>query len=89
MGCDIRKDADGRLVGIVCTRGARRQRCRWCERYGDRLCDYPVAGKTCDAPMCATHAKRVGRDKDHCPKHVELEEKLQAQREAEGKAATP
>lgn len=34
-------------------------------------CDYLVAkGKTCDAWVCAGHAKSVGADVDHCPAHA-------------------
>jgi len=34
------------------------EKCRWCEKPGEYLCDFPVdpkSGKTCDAPMCEDH----------------------------------
>ncbi len=49
----------------------RRKTCRFCSRtyYDGKLCDYPVGGKTCDAPMCNGCATRVGPDLDYCPNH--------------------
>lgn len=36
------------------------------------LCDWPVDGKTCDAPLCPEHATEVGKDRHYCPRHLEL-----------------
>lgn len=38
------------------------------------LCDWPVEGGTCDAPLCADHATEVGRDRHLCPAHLVLEQ---------------
>ncbi len=34
------------------------------------LCDWPVDGGTCDAPLCAEHGVEVGRDRHYCPRHA-------------------
>lgn len=34
------------------------------------LCDWPVEGGTCDAPLCAEHAAVVGRNRHLCPLHL-------------------
>lgn len=35
------------------------------------LCDWELSdGKTCDAPLCADHAKEIGRDRHYCPLHL-------------------
>ena len=33
------------------------------------LCDWPVDGGTCDAPLCAEHGHQVGADRHYCPRH--------------------
>lgn len=34
-------------------------------------CDFALgAGRTCDAYICAAHAREVGPDLHHCPKHA-------------------
>lgn len=38
-----------------------------CIPFGDGKGQY--TGKTCDAPMCATHRNNVGPDKDLCAPH--------------------
>jgi hypothetical protein len=44
-----------------------------CEFAGDLLCDWPVGrGRTCDLPLCATHARSIGPDRDLCPIHHAL-----------------
>lgn len=56
--------------------------CPWTTEQGDKkcvvcgqpnayLCDYPVDGGTCDAPMCWRHTFRPDPDKhiDYCPEH--------------------
>lgn len=53
-------------VGIG-TAGAERDRCGACSEY---LCDWRCAdGKTCDAPLCASHAHQVGKNRHYCPHH--------------------
>lgn len=69
MGCDIKRDANGQMTSIVCSRGQRR--CRWCGKPCTKLCDFPRDAGTCDAPMCDSHAKHVAYETDYCPDHQE------------------
>ena len=41
-----------------------------CRGISEALCDWPVAGETCDMPICATHAYEVGKNLHYCPKHL-------------------
>lgn len=50
-------------------RDGHEQRCRGISSF---LCDWPVDGGTCDAPLCAEHAHQVGRDRHYCPTHAAL-----------------
>lgn len=35
------------------------------------LCDFRLpSGATCDMPLCAEHATRIGPDRHLCPRHV-------------------
>ena len=34
------------------------------------LCDWPVDGGTCDAPLCDQHAHAIGPDRHLCPIHA-------------------
>lgn len=43
--------------------------CR-CRAISTILCDWPVEGGTCDAPLCADHAQATGPDTHLCPVHV-------------------
>jgi len=62
-------------VAIVCGRHTQK-RCKYCGRTCEKLCDYPVIRKgkpkTCDIPMCAGCAIKVGEDKDYCRPHFNL-----------------
>jgi hypothetical protein len=41
--------------------------CEFCFDIAVALCDYPLAGGgTCDKPICASHGKRVGHERDYC-----------------------
>jgi hypothetical protein len=44
----------------------RAQRCMAMSAF---LCDWPVDGGTCDAPLCADHAHQVAADRHYCPRH--------------------
>ena len=56
-------------------------RCHFCNRWSDKLCDFPIKpGKTCDARICSKCATSVGPDQDHCPRHKDA--KLPAQQGA-------
>lgn len=59
--------------GFIC--GVKTPGCKWCRKYGEYFCDFPVnpqstKKKTCDAPMCRDHRTNVGPDKDYCPEHA-------------------
>lgn len=84
MGCEHVEIEGG--VAIICSRGRRRRTCSTpgCGRRVVALCDFRLtgakAGKTCDRPLCALCAVRMGRhesgeDKgdtiDYCPAHAE------------------
>ena len=44
-----------------------------CMASTDFLCDYPVGdGRTCDLPLCRSHAYQVGDDVHYCPNHFLL-----------------
>lgn len=68
MGCDIQRDKGGQMNKIVCSRGP--SKCRWCGNRSTKLCDFPVNGRTCDAPMCGSHAKSIRHEVDYCPDHA-------------------
>ncbi len=53
--------------------GRKPKRCAYCKRAGTQLCDFPTGkGKTCDRPVCTTHATHVdGQDVDYCQEHRE------------------
>ena len=58
-------------VAIICGMRGRRKFCA-CGRACAFECDWKVREKksgTCDAPICAQHAKQVGPDKHLCPLH--------------------
>lgn len=69
MPCTPFRTPDGKVVGIVCTRGVRRAKCFYCRAEHERLCDAEVGlGKTCDRKLCRGHAKTIG-ERDLCPEH--------------------
>jgi hypothetical protein len=43
MPCETIRDANGRVIGIACSRGSRRKRCK-CGRQSTKLCDFPLKG---------------------------------------------
>ena len=62
---------------IVCGRRTPVQRCVVCgTQYDMKLCDFPLrrdkTGKTCDRPVCGTHAHHVEPDTDLCPTHARV-----------------
>lgn len=44
-----------------------------CGAPSDALCDYPVGeGRTCDLPLCESHAYEVAPNIHYCPGHLIL-----------------
>jgi hypothetical protein len=72
MGCDIQRDKNGQMTRIVCSRSPRAPNCRWCATVSTKLCDFPVNGRTCDAPICYKHAKSIRYEVDYCPDHQQV-----------------
>lgn len=44
-----------------------------CMAISSILCDWPVEGGTCDAPLCEQHAHQVGPDRHYCRAHRALQ----------------
>ena len=46
--------------------------CVACGEIASKLCDWKLdSGKTCDAPLCDSHAKPVAKNRDLCPGHAQ------------------
>lgn len=61
------------LVGVAFACGDGVEQCCRCAYIAEALCDYPMGnGKTCDAPLCREHRRRMSDedDIDFCPAHV-------------------
>jgi hypothetical protein len=43
-----------------------------CRGISTFLCDWPVEGGTCDAPLCAEHAGQIAPETNLCPVHLVL-----------------
>jgi hypothetical protein len=61
------------MTVIICRGRSTSKPCEFCRttvRGGGLLCDGPgkKQGKTCDAFMCAKCARRIGKNRDLCPK---------------------
>jgi len=60
-------------VAILCTRGRRTTRCKYCGQPSTKLCDFKVARKaTCDTPLCDRCATSGGSNIDYCRPHAKL-----------------
>lgn len=71
----------GGRKALVRMSGKRPPNCKWCDRLSTKLCDFDISHpsqvthrRTCDAPMCDTHATSVGVNRDYCPIHAPKEE---------------
>lgn len=63
---------DGQGGGYITMDRPRRRRCRTCDAIGaELLCDFPLAKRTCNAPICERCAREVGPNLHHCPRHQE------------------
>jgi hypothetical protein len=57
-------------AAIVCSRAPRVRFCAYCRAPHAKLCDHVLPnGRTCDKPLCLTHAHHVAPDLDYCPAH--------------------
>jgi hypothetical protein len=55
-------------ISFLC--GQLGEHCASCSWVSEFLCDYPVGeGKTCDRPLCHTHANDIAPDIHYCPSH--------------------
>lgn len=57
---------------IVCMRGVRPKKCRYCGAAAVRLCDAkrtPRSKRTCDTPMCSRCTFNPAADVDYCREH--------------------
>lgn len=68
--CEVKaRNAGGKFT--IC--GVLGSHCHRCSGVGDFLCDYPVGeGKTCDAPMCDSHAHEIGPELHYCQTHYRM-----------------
>ncbi|MBU2765822.1 hypothetical protein HAP94_06345 [Acidithiobacillus ferrivorans] len=72
MPCYIERTKDGGTMflcgdlGPHCAAGE-------CAAVSGFLCDYPAGeGRTCDLPLCASHAYEVAQNVHYCPGHLIL-----------------
>lgn len=74
-----RVDLPGIGVAIVCGPRRRERKCR-CGAPATKLCDWPkLSGNgTCDRAVCDACAVNVGPDRDYCPAHAKMAEKVAA-----------
>jgi hypothetical protein len=74
MGCDVKKDKDGNVTMIICSRGgSSTNSCEWCGKPTRTQCDFPVRRngqwQTCDKWACLAHSKHIGANVDYCHAH--------------------
>lgn len=69
------RDANGKVVGIACSREEVRRCSAGCGRRATRLCDFPLKGilegKTCDRDLCDRCRTEIN-GKDYCAPHAKV-----------------
>ena len=78
MPCYFEHRPDGELLVMCGDVGPQCDyvKCRATSRF---LCDFPIDGdKTCDVPLCGSHAYEVGPNVHYCPNHFALWQELRA-----------
>ena len=72
MPCYIERTKDGGTM-FLCGDLGRHCAAGECAAVSGFLCDYPVGeGRTCDLPLCASHAYEVAQNVHYCPGHLIL-----------------
>ena len=72
MACYIQPMKNGGTM-IICGKLGPHCAAEKCAAVSDFLCDYPVGeGKTCDLPLCSSHAYEVAPNVHYCPSHLVL-----------------
>lgn len=72
MPCYIERTTDGETM-FLCGDLGPHCAAEGCAASTDNLCDYPVGdGKTCDLPLCDSHAYEVAPNVHYCPGHLVL-----------------
>jgi hypothetical protein len=67
----IERTRDGGVMFIHGNLGAH---CSECCASADYLCDFPVQmGRTCDLPLCASHAYELAPEIHYCPNHLQMQ----------------
>lgn len=65
------------VVGFHSEAGEQEQ----CHQWSEFLCDWAtMPGRTCDAPLCESHAREVGKNRHFCPEHFAAHTHQQPQR---------
>lgn len=83
MPCYIERMKDGG-IGFLCGKLGPHCAAERCPSVSLYLCDYPVGdGKTCDLPLCGSHAYEIAPNIHYCPGHLIL---WQAFRDSGGEA---
>jgi hypothetical protein len=76
MSCYVKVEKDGSRLFLCGKLGKHCANCGWVSSF---LCDYPVGnGKTCDRPLCESHAHEVAPDVHYCPGHFEQWKKFES-----------
>ena len=72
MPCYIERMKDGGTM-FMCGNLGPHCAAEKCGALGVNLCDYPVGeGRTCDLPICDSHAYEVAPNIHYCPGHLVL-----------------
>ena len=68
MPCYVERFKDGGTLFLCGNLGPP---CAACDASSGYLCDYPVGEeRTCDLPLCASHAYAVAPNINYCPGHL-------------------
>jgi hypothetical protein len=68
MPCEYITDSNGKTIGIACSRGNRRKRCK-CGRPSTKLCDYPLRGPKQGQTLAAARTATQSTTAQHTHGH--------------------